>query len=345
LAEVEIWYVHWPGNSWDDRMQRRRFIGLVAGAAAWPFAARAQQRRLPIIGYLNSESLETYTEYFNAFHKGLNETGYVEGRNVGVEYRWADGQNDRLPALAADLVRREVTVIVTNNTPSTLAAKSATESIPTVFLVGSDPVLIGLVASLNRPGGQLTGVSILNTEIIAKRLEILHELVPAVTSIAFLMNPTNPVFAEAELRGIQAGARALGLRLLVVRASSAGEIDTAFGMLLEQQCGALLVSGDTYFIAHRDRLLALCVRHRLPAIYVYREMSAIGGLVSYGPSLPDGYRQTGVYVGRILKGEKPFDLPVQQVTKIELVINFETAKALGITVPLTLYARADEIIE
>jgi putative tryptophan/tyrosine transport system substrate-binding protein len=238
-----------------------------------------------------------------------------------------------------------VNVIVTNNTPSSLAAKAATPVIPTVFLVGSDPVLIGLVASLNRPGGQLTGVSILNTEIIAKRLEILHELVPTATSIAFLVNPTNPVFAEAELRGIRAGARALGLRLSVLNASTENEMEVAFEMLVQQQCGALLVSGDTYFIAHREQLLALCARRRVPAIYVYREMSAVGGLISYGPSLPDGYRQTGVYVGRILKGEQPSDLPVQQVTKIELVINLKTAKTLGISVPLTLYARADEVIE
>jgi putative ABC transport system substrate-binding protein len=324
-------------------MRRRRFISLLGGAAVWPVTARAQA--MPVIGFLNSESLETYREYFTAFHRGLNETGFVEGRNLAIEYRWAGGQNDRLPALATDLVHRQVSVIATNNTPSTLAAKAATQTIPTVFLVGSDPVLIGVVASLNRPAGNLTGVSILNTEIIAKRLELLHELVPATTSIAFLVNPTNPVFAEAELRGIQAGARVLGLRLLVLNASSISEMKIAFATLVEQRAGGLLVSGDTYFIAQRDQLLALAAGYGVPTIYVYRELSSVGGLISYGPSLPDGYRQTGVYVGRVLKGEKPAELPVQQVTKIELVINLETAKSLGITIPPPLLVRADEVIE
>lgn len=328
------------------QMRRREFITLLGGsAAAWPLAARAQQPATQVIGFLNSESLETYREYFTAFHRGLNETGFVEGRNLAIAYRWAEGQNDRLPALAADLVHRQVSVIATNNTPSALAAKAATQTIPTVFLVGSDPVLIGLVAGLNRPGGNLTGVSILNTEIIAKRLELLHALVPESTSIAFLVNPTNPVFADAELRGIQAGARVLDLNLLVLNASSVSEMEDAFAKLVGQRAEGLLVSGDTYFIAQRDRLLALAARHGVPTIYVYRELSAVGGLISYGPSLPDGYRQTGVYVGRILKGEKPADLPVQQVTKIELVINLKTAKSLGITIPPPLLVRADEVIE
>ena len=306
---------------------------------------RAQQPTRPVIGFLNSESLETYREYFTAFHRGLGEAGFFEGRNVAIEYRWAGGQNDRLPALAADLVRRQVDVIATNNTPSSLAAKAATQTIPTVFLVGSDPVLIGLVSSLNRPAGNLTGVSILNTEIIAKRLELAHELVPTATSIAFLVNPTNPVFAEAELNGIRAGAGLLGLELLVLNASSASEMEAAFAMLVERRAGAIVVSGDTYFIAQHERLIALASRYMVPTIYVYRELSAVGGLMSYGPSLPDGYRQTGVYTGRILRGEKPTDLPVQQVSKIELVLNLKTARALGLSVPESLLARADEVIE
>jgi putative ABC transport system substrate-binding protein len=326
-------------------MRRREFMTLLGGTATWSLVARAQQPGLPVIGYLNSESLETYREYFDAFHRGLGEAGFVEGRNTAIEYRWAGGQNDRLPELAADLARRQVTVIVTNNTPASLAAKAASQSVPVVFLVGSDPVLIGLVKSLNRPGGQLTGVSILNTEIIAKRLELLHELVPAATTVGFLVNPTNPVFAQAELTGIQAGAHALGLQLLVLNASSTKEMEAAFATLMKQGGGGLVVSGDTYFIAQHKRLLGLAAEHRIPTIYVYRELSSIGGLMSYGPSLPDGYRQTGVYAGRILKGEKPADLPVQQVSRIELVINLQTARALGITFPITLFGRADEVIE
>jgi putative ABC transport system substrate-binding protein len=325
-------------------MRRREFIAGL-GAAARPLAARAQQPVLPVVGYLNSETLETYREYFTAFHRGLNDTGFVEGRDVLIEYRWAGGQNDRLAELAADLVRRRVSVIATNNTPASLAAKAATQVIPTVFLVGSDPVLIGLVAGLNRPSGNLTGVSILNTEVIAKRLEVLHELVPSTTLIAFIVNPTNPVFAEAELTGIRAGARVLGLHLLVLNASSPNEIEAAFAMLTEQRAGGLLVSGDSYFAAQRDQFFALSARHRVPTIYVYREVSAACGLISYGCSYADGFRQTGVYVGRILKGEKPSDLPVERVTKIDLVINLKTAKALGLTIPETLLATAQEVIE
>jgi putative tryptophan/tyrosine transport system substrate-binding protein len=236
-------------------------------------------------------------------------------------------------------------VIATNNTPASLAAKAATQVIPTVFLVGSDPVLIGLVAGLNRPAGNLTGVSILNTEVITKRLEVLHELVPTTTLIAFIVNPTNPVFAEAELTGIQAGARVLGLHLLVLNASSPNEIEAAFAMLTEQRAGGLLVSGDSYFAAQRDQFLALSARHRVPTIYVYREVPAVSGLISYGCSYADGFRQTGEYVGRILKGEKPSDLPVERVTKIDLVINLKTAKALGLIIPETLLATAQEVIE
>jgi putative ABC transport system substrate-binding protein len=319
--------------------------GLFSSSVSFHCDISFGQGKIPVIGYLNSESLETYRDYFNAFHQGLNEAGFVEGRNVAIEYRWADGRNDRLPALAADLVRRQVSVIATNNTPSALAAKGATASIPIVFLVGSNPVLIGLAASLNRPGGNLTGVSILNTEIIEKRLELMHELVPGAGTIAFLVNPTNPVFAEAELTTIRAAARVLGLNLLVLNASSPVEIEAAFAALAEARPGGLVVSGDTLFIAQRDQLLPLAARQGVPTVYVYRELSSIGGLMSYGPSLPGGYRQTGTYVGRILKGEKPADLPVEQVTRIELVINLKTAKVLGVTMPPALLIRADEVIE
>jgi putative ABC transport system substrate-binding protein len=327
-------------------MRRRQFITLLGGAVAgWPLAARAQLTAMPVIGYLNSESRETYREYLSAFHRGLNETGFIEGRNVLIEYRWADGHNDRLPAMAADLTRRRVTVIATNNTPSAVAAKAASQTIPTVFLTGSDPVLIGLVASLNRPTGTLTGVAVLNTGLVAKRLQLLHELAPTSASVGLLVNSTNPVFAEAEIREIQAGARVLGLGLLVLNASSQREIEAAFTTLVEQRVGALVVSADSYFIAQPDRLVTLAARYAVPTIYAYREFTAAHGLMSYGPNLLDAYRQVGVYTGRILKGDKPADLPVQQVTRIELVINLKTATALGLTFPLPQLGRADEVIE
>jgi putative tryptophan/tyrosine transport system substrate-binding protein len=323
---------------------RRR--DLIAGlcATAWPLAARAQAR-MPIIGYLNSETLETSRPYFEAFHRGLAETGYVEGRNVAIEYRWAGGQLDRVPALAADLVSRQVSVIATNNTPTSLAARAATQTIPTVFLVGSDPVLIGLVASLNRPSGNLTGVSILNTEVIAKRLELLHELAPSAKTIAFLANPTNPVFAGAETNALQLAAQVLGVRLLVLDAKTPSEIEAAFASLAQQSVGALVVSGDIFFVTERDEVLALAAQHAVPTIYVYREVAVAGGLMSYGTDLADGYRQEGVYTGRILKGDKPGDLPVQQLTKIELVLNRKTARSLGLTFPETLLLRSTEVIE
>jgi putative tryptophan/tyrosine transport system substrate-binding protein len=327
-------------------VKRRDLIKVIAASAAvWPLRARAQQTAMPLIGYLNSESRETYREYFSAFHRGLNETGFIEDRNVIIEYRWAEGHNDRLPAMAADLTRRGVAVIATNNTPSALAAKAATQTIPTVFLTGSDPVLIGLVASLNRPTGTLTGVAVLNTGMVAKRLQLLHEFVPTATSIGLLVNSTNPVFAEAEIREIQAGAHVLGLRLLVLNASSQREIEAAFTTLIQQRVGALVVSADSYFLAQPDRLLTLADRYAVPTIYAYREFTAAGGLMSYGPNLLEAYRLVGVYTGRILKGDKPADLPVQQVTRIELVINLKTAKALGLTFPLPQLGRADEVIE
>jgi putative tryptophan/tyrosine transport system substrate-binding protein len=256
-------------------MKRRQFITLLGGAAAaWPLAAHAQQPAMPVIGYLNSESRETYREYLSAFLRGLNETGFIEGRNVIIEYRWAEGHNDRLPAMAADLTRRQVAVIATTNTPSALAAKAATQTIPTVFLTGSDPVLIGLVASLNRPTGTLTGVAVLNTGVVAKRLQLLHEFVPTPTSIGILVNSTNPVYSEAEIREIQAGASVLGLRLLVLNASSQREIEAAFTTLVQQRVGALVVSADAYFIAQPERLVTLAARYAVPTIYAYREFTA-----------------------------------------------------------------------
>jgi putative ABC transport system substrate-binding protein len=329
-------------------MRRREFIALMGGAAAalsllWPRAARAQQR-MPTIGYLGTASLERERKLIAGFHRGLAETGYVEGRNVAIEYRWAEDQNDRLPALAADLVRRQVAVIVTGTTPAALAAKAATQTIPIVFSVGSNPVEMGLIASLNRPGGNLTGVSGLNIDIFAKRLELLHELAPAATQIAVLVNPTNPN-TEPSLREAQVAARVLGVRLSVLNVSSESELDRAFAMLVGQRAGALLAHGDSIFSAYRDRLIALAARHAVPAIYQFREFAVAGGLMSYGTDLTDEYRQVGVYTGRILKGDKPADLPVQQATRFETVLNLKTAKALGLTVPTSTLLRADEVIE
>jgi putative tryptophan/tyrosine transport system substrate-binding protein len=276
----------------------------------------------------------------------LAETGYVEGRNVAIEYRWAEGRYDRVPALVADLVRRRVAVIVIpNGTTSVLAAKAATQTIPIVFDIGSDPVKIGLVASLNRPGGNITGVASLYAELATKRLELLHELVPSAPSIAFLVNPANPVYAAAETKEVQLAAGALGVRLLVINASSPGEIEAAFGSLVQQQAGALLVGGDIFFVSRTDQLIALAARHKISAIYGYLEQAVAGGLMSYGEKIADAQRMIGVYTGRILNGEKPAELSVQQVTKIQLVINLKTAKALGLIVPLGLLTRADEVIE
>jgi putative ABC transport system substrate-binding protein len=299
---------------------------------------------MPVVGYLGAGSLEQQREFVAALLRGLAETGYVEGRNVAIEYRWAESRNDRLPALAADLVRRQVAVIITDSTPAALAAKAATQTIPIVFGVGSNPVEIGLVASLNRPGGNLTGVSLLNVDIAAKRVELLHELVPAATQIAVLVNPTNPA-GEDLLKEAQVGARVLGVRLSALNASSESEIDGAFAMLVGQRADALLVHGDPVFIAQRDRIVALAARHAVPAIYQFREFAVAGGLMSYGASVADSYRQLGVYTGRILKGEKPADLPVQQSTRFEMVLNLKTAKALGLTVPTSTLLRANEVIE
>jgi putative tryptophan/tyrosine transport system substrate-binding protein len=323
--------------------RRREFITLIGGAAAWPRAARAQQ--MPVIGYLGGESRESETFKIVPFRQGLKEAGYIDGQNVTIEYRWAEDQYDRLPALAADLVRRQVTVIVLDGIAPALAGKAATTTIPMVFEVASDPVQIGLVANLNRPGGNLTGVTSLNAEVGPKRLELLHELVPTATAIALLVNPTSPDQTESTTRDAEAAARRLGLKLYVLHASTERDFDTVFATLVQLRAGALVIGPDLLFANHREQLGALTIHHAVPAISPYREFAAAGGLISYGTSITDLFRQVRVYTGRILKGEKPADLPVQQATKVELLINFKTARALGLTVPLPLLGRTDEVIE
>jgi putative tryptophan/tyrosine transport system substrate-binding protein len=327
-------------------MRRREIIGLLGGAiVAWPLPLNAQQQTMPVVGFLNSESSASWREEIPAFHRGLAEVGYIVDRNVAIEYRWAESHNDRLPVLAAELVRREVAVIVApGSTASALAAKAQTQTIPIVFMVGPDPVELGLVASLNRPGGNLTGVGALAVGVVAKRLQLLHELVAA-ADIAFLRNPTNPYYAALETRELQAAAGVLGVRLLLLNASSPREIEAAFGNLVAQRAGAFLLGTDPFFITARDQLVALANRHGIPAIYPFREDTAVGGLMSYGASNREAFRLVGNYTGRILSGNNPADLPVQQVTKIEMAVNLKTAKALGLTIPLPLLGRADEVIE
>ena len=326
-------------------MRRREFITLMGGSmAAWPLAARAQQPAMPVIGFLHGASPEAYAPMMTAFRQGLKEAGYVEGHNVAIEYRWAEGHYDRLPALAADLVRREVAVIVTGGTPPAFAAKAATSTIPIVINVGIDPVQIGLVASLNRPGGNVTGLAVLTVELAAKQLEVLHELLRTSAAVALLVNPTNPL-TEPETKVVRDAARSLGLQLHVLDASTESEIDAAFGKLVELRAGALVVSVDAFLNSQRAQIVALAARHAVPAIYGVREFAIAGGLMSYGTDLADDYRQVGIYAGKILKGAKPADLPVQQVARVEFVINLKTAKTLGLTFPITLLGRADEVIE
>jgi putative ABC transport system substrate-binding protein len=327
-------------------MKRREFITVLGGAVAWPFGARAQQLAMPVIGFLGIGSPDKDANRVRAFRQGLSEVGYVQGQNLAIEFRWAEGYSDGLPALAADLVRRKVMAIfTTGGLPPALAAKAATTTIPIVFLVGGDPVRLGLVASLNQPGGNLTGVTTMGTEIGPKRLELLHQLVPTATEIALLVNPSSPTLAESQSQDHRAAARSLGLKLQVMHASNDRELEAVFETLGNLRAGALVIGGDGFFNNRSEQIAAMTLRHTIPAIYQYREFAAAGGLLSYGGSLTDMYRLAGVYTGRILKGEKPADLPVQQSTKVELIINLKTAKALGIDVPPTLLVRADEVIE
>jgi putative ABC transport system substrate-binding protein len=327
-------------------VRRRNFITLVGGAAAaWPLTAGAQQPAIPLVGFLRSTAAVGAEHIVTAFLRGLNEAGFVDGQNVAIEYRWADNQNDRLPALAADLIRRQATVIVAAGIPAALAAKAATVTVPIVFEVAADPVEVGLIASLNRPGGNLTGVTTLNVELGPKRLELLHEVVPTTRSIALLVNPTSSVNAERLLTNTQTAARTLGLQLHVLHASTERDLDTVFASLVQMRAGALVINNDAFFLNRTEQLAAMTVHHAVPTIFAYREFTVAGGLMSYGGSLADAYRLTGVYTGRILKGQKPANLPAQQATKFELFINLKTAKSLGIAMPDKLLSLADEVIE
>jgi ABC-type uncharacterized transport system substrate-binding protein len=327
-------------------IHRREFITLLSGAAVWPFAARAQQPAMPLIGYLGVSSFEKSAgRSLHAFKRGLAESGYVEDRNVTIEYRWADDEYDRLPALAVELVQRGVAVLVAAGSPAALPAKAATTVIPIVFMIGSDPVELGLVAGLNRPGGNLTGVAYLNVEVAPKRLELLHELIPTAKSIALLVNPANPVVADAQAKELQAAISTLGLNLMLVKASNPLEMEDAFATLVRERVEALQIGVDPLFGNHVDQLVTLAARHKVPTIYPWREFTAAGGLMNYGSSIPDAFRQVGVYTGQILKGAKPADLPVQRPTKLQFVLNLKAAKALGLEVPPTFLARADEVIE
>jgi putative tryptophan/tyrosine transport system substrate-binding protein len=332
-----------------SHMRRREFIALAGGATVasvfGPLRARAQQPAMPVVGYLGAQSPAAFASRVAAFRQGLGEAGYAEGRNVAIEFRWAEGRHDRLPDLAADLVARQVSVIVApGGAPAALAAKSATTSIPIVFEMGADPIAIGLVASLARPGGNLTGISSLNVEVTPKRLEILHEAIPTGAVVAVLLNPTSPT-ADSQFKQLQQAARTLALQLHVLHASTQGDFDNVFATLLQLRPKGLVVASDGFFATHGEQLAALTVRHAMPAIHQSRDFALAGGLMSYGGSFLESHRQAGVYTGRILKGDKPADLPVQQVTKVELLINLKTAKTLGVTFPLALSGRADQVIE
>jgi putative ABC transport system substrate-binding protein len=329
-----------------DQLKRRKFITLLGGAAAaWPLAARAQQPAMPVVGYLNGASSTQFTHLLAAFRKGLGETGYAEGRNVAIEYRYADGQYDRLPAMAADLVNQRVAVIVaTAGTPTIRAAKAATSTIPIVFVIGGDPVAFGLVASLNRPGGNATGFTLVAAETVAKRLALLLELVPTASLISLLVNPSNPI-TKPQLTELQEAVHALNRQSHVLNASTGSDFEAAFAAVDREHIQAVLVAADPFFDDRRVQIVELAARHKVPVSYVRREFVAAGGLMSYGPDAADAFCHAGVYTGRILKGEKPAELPVMQPTKFELVINLKTANALGLQVPPTLLARADEVIE
>jgi putative tryptophan/tyrosine transport system substrate-binding protein len=327
-------------------VRRRDFIKVIAGStAAWPLAAQAQQPALPVVGFVNIASAKNWAAQSSAFLKGLDEAGYVDGRNVVVEFHWAESRIDRLPAMMADLVHRQVAVIAATSTEVAIAAKAATKTIPIVFETASDPIRLGLVAHLNRPGGNVTGITSVNVEIAPKRLQLLHELVPTAGAIALLVNPANPRVAEINIEMFQTAARALGLELHVLNASTERDFDGAFAKVVQLRAGGLVIGPESFFTSRSEQLAALSVRHAVPAIYHLRSFAAAGGLLSYGGDTTDAYRLTGIYVGRVLKGEKPADLPVQQATKVELYINLKTAKALGITIPNTLVGRADEVFE
>jgi putative ABC transport system substrate-binding protein len=326
-------------------VKRREFITLVGGAAAWPLAVRAQQAAMPVIGMLNPNPFDSGVDRLRGFRQGLKDTGYVEGENVTIDYRSAENQNDRLPGLAAELVRRRVSVIAAFAPAAVFAAKAATTTIPIAFAVNEDPVRLGLVASLARPGGNATGINFFTAELAAKRLTLLRELVPAAARVAVLVNPTNPTSTESTLRDVTAAAGAIGLQIQVVRATTAREITDAFASFARERPDALFIAGDGFFTSRRVQLVHLATRHAIPAIYSQREFSDIGGLMSYGPNIVDAFRQVGAYAGRILKGAMPADLPVVQSSKFELVINAETAGMLGLSVPSTVLATADEVIE
>jgi putative ABC transport system substrate-binding protein len=327
-------------------VKRREFITFLGGATAvWPLAARAQQPPMPVIGFISGGASDTFGYLVSAFRQGLSDTGYVEGRNVAIEFRWAEGQYDRLPSLLADLVQRRVSVLAATTTPGALVAKAATTLIPIVFATDGDPVRLGLVASLNRPGGNVTGVTQLNVEVGPKRVELAHEMIPSARTIALLVNPANPL-TQPVLNDSQAAARALGLQLHMLEARNEGDFEGAFKAVAELHAGALVIaSADPLFGSRAEQLGAMALHHHLPAIHQFRRFAAAGGLASYGGSFLDSYRQVGIYTGRILKGEKPVDLPVQQSTKLELIVNLKAAKALGINLPATVLARADEVIE